>query len=128
MYDEINEFGRVMGMEFKVVSPGHIEYFMKCTDKLLATEKHAHGGAIAAMMDGVLGVAALSAVEQENKRVATVEFKINFLSPVALGDQLKGTGKVLRKGKKIIVTEGEIVNQHGEQVAIATGTLSSYHL
>jgi uncharacterized protein (TIGR00369 family) len=127
-YNRINNFGRYLGMDYEILAPGKVEYRMKCTENLLATEKHIHGGALAAMMDAVAGVAALSAVFQESKRVATIEFKINYLLPVALGDELRGVGEVIRKGGKIIVSEGKIYNQHQELVAMAVGTFNSYVL
>ncbi|MDC0313720.1 PaaI family thioesterase [Flavobacteriales bacterium] len=72
------------------------------------------------------GVAALSAVEAENKAVSTIEFKINYLSTVFLGDKLKGVGVVLRKGKRILLAEGKIYNQKNELVATATGAFNAY--
>ena len=125
-YIEANAFGRFLGMDFTILSPGHIEYRLKMKKEFLATEIHAHGGLIAAFTDAVLGVAALSAVCDENKRVATVEFKLNFLIPVLAEDELKGTGKVIQKGKRLVITECEIYNQKNELVSKAMGTFTSY--
>ena len=49
-------------MELTILKPGSIEYEMKVLEKHLATLTAAHGGMIAGMMDGVLGVSALSSV------------------------------------------------------------------
>ena len=46
-------------------------------EKHLATPVAAHGGALAALADALIGVAALSAVAEELKLVSTIEFKIN---------------------------------------------------
>jgi len=126
IYNKYNNFGRLFDMDYKVVTPGHIEYSMVVKDSHLATATAMHGGAMSGFMDGVLGVAALSAVEAENKVVSTIEFKINYLSAVFLGDELKGIGVVLRKGKRILLAEGKIYNQNNELVATATGTFNSY--
>jgi len=126
IYNKYNNFGRFFDMDHKVVAPGHIEYNMVVTASHLATPTAMHGGAMAGFMDGVLGVAALSAVEAENKVVSTIEFKINYLSAVFLGDELKGVGIVLRKGKRILLAEGKVFNQKKELVATATGTFNAY--
>lgn len=113
-------------MDYKVIEPGYIEYNMEVRESHLATRTAMHGGAMAGFMDGVMGVAALSAVEGESKAVSTIEFKINYLSAVFLGDKLKGVGKILRKGNRILLAEGKIYNQNNEMVANATGTFNAY--
>lgn len=124
-YNKNNHFGVWMEMNFNVLNPGEIEYHMEVKKHHQAIENVAHGGSIAAMMDGVLGVAAFSAVAPEGKHVATVEFKINYLNPAIVGDKLIGKGKVIRKGNKLLVVEGEICNDT-KVIAIATGTFTSY--
>ena len=66
-------------MDYKVIKPGYIEYKMEVKEAHLATRTAMHGGAMSGFMDGVMGVAALSAVESEEKAVSTIEFKINYL-------------------------------------------------
>jgi uncharacterized protein (TIGR00369 family) len=41
--------------------------------------------------------------------VVTVEYKINFLSSFQ-GGELRATGKVLKAGKRIVVTSAEVVH------------------
>ncbi len=122
----MNHFGRLLQMEFTVIEPGLIEYRMPVREEILATVEAAHGGALAGLMDGIMGVAALSSVADEGKLVATLEFKISYLLPALLGDQLSGTGRVIRKGKRIVFAEGEIKNQKGEVLAKGSGTFSAY--
>lgn len=126
IYNQVNQFGREHGLELEVIAPGEIIYQMKVEQKHLATPTTIHGGMIAAMMDGVLGVAALSAVALEEKLVSTVEFKISYYQPAYLDDLLIGKGKVVKKGNRIIFAEGEIYNQNHETVAKASGTFNAY--
>jgi uncharacterized protein (TIGR00369 family) len=126
IYDKVNIFGRENNLKLTIIKPGEITYEMTVIEKHLATPKVIHGGMIAAMMDGVIGVAALSLVASEGKLVSTVEFKINYFKPAFLGDILTGKGKVDNAGKSIISTSGEIYNQKGEIIAKAMGTLNSY--
>jgi uncharacterized protein (TIGR00369 family) len=114
-------------MELTVVEPGHILYKMTVEKRHLATPTTIHGGMLAAMMDAVLGVAALSASATDENLVSTVEFKINYLSPALLGDVLIGEGKVDRKGNRIIITSGQIVAQNRKEVvAKGMGTFNAY--
>jgi uncharacterized protein (TIGR00369 family) len=113
-------------MKLTVVKPGEIIYEMEVLEKHLATVNTIHGGMIAALMDGVIGVAALSLVAQDKKLVSTVEFKLNYYKPAYLGDVLKGYGRVDNAGKRIISTSGEIYNQKGEMIAKAMGTFNAY--
>jgi uncharacterized protein (TIGR00369 family) len=126
LYNSTNHFGRFMDMDYTIVKPGEVNYKLKVKENFLATKDAAHGGALAAFMDAILGVASLSAVADEGKLVATIEFKINYLKPALLGDSLIGKGKVLQKGKRILITEGEIFNQKNELIAKAIGTFTSY--
>lgn len=126
IYHKVNQFGRVNGMKLTIKSPGNIVYEMEVLEKHLATKTTIHGGMIAAMMDGVIGVAALSDVVGENRLVSTVEYKINYFRPAYLGDKLRGEGRIDFKGNRIIVTSGEIYNQHNEIVAKAMGTFNAY--
>jgi uncharacterized protein (TIGR00369 family) len=128
VYQKVNKYGEVNGMKLTIEEPGRIMYEMKIEDMHLATPNTAHGGAVAGMMDGVIGVAALSVSAFENKLVSTVEFKINFLNPVYKGDILRGYGKVEQKGKRIIIASGEIfcINRDNVIIAKAIGTLNAY--
>ncbi|MGE0560924.1 MAG: PaaI family thioesterase [Flavobacteriales bacterium] len=126
IYNQVNNFGRENNMILTVVKPGEIIYEMEILKKHLATATTSHGGMIAAMMDGVIGVAALSLVANDKKLVSTVEYKLNYFRPAYLGDKLKGYGRVDFAGNKIIATSGEIYNQHGEMVAKAMGTFNAY--
>lgn len=126
IYHQVNNFGRENNMKLTLVKPGEIIYEMEVLEKHLATVNTIHGGMIAALMDGVIGVAALSLVAQDKKLVSTVEFKLNYFKPAYLGDVLKGYGRVDNAGKRIISTSGEIYNQKGEMVAKAMGTFNAY--
>ena len=126
IYNQVNQFGLENGIKLTVIKPGQITYEMEVLKKHLATPKTIHGGMVAAMMDGVIGVAALSLVASEGRLVSTVEYKINYFKPSFLGDILIGKGRVDNAGKRIIHTSGEIYNQHSEVIAKAMGTFNAY--
>lgn len=127
-YNLHNDFGKTIEMNFDIIEPGIVHYFLTIKQKHLATPLAAHGGVISSLMDGLLGVTALSVVENENKIVSTIEFKINFLSPAFIHDKLQGVGKVEQKGNRLIIVSGDIfcVNRGNILIAKAIGTFNAY--
>ncbi|MES2628819.1 MAG: PaaI family thioesterase [Bacteroidota bacterium] len=126
LYNHINHFGNDHNMTYEVVEPGMVTYRMTIEERHLSGPGVAHGGIIAGFMDAVLGVAALSLAVEEGNLVSTVEFKINYLRPVKLGETITGTGKVDSRGQRILVSSGEIRDSRGELLAKAMGTFNAY--
>lgn len=125
-YNKTNEFGRILGMVFDVISPGSIKIKMKITDLHLATINVAHGGAVAALMDATLGVAALSLTAEKEKVVSTVDLNMSFMRPVKLNDTLHASGNVIKAGNRILFSEAIILNQNNELVSKGSGTFNAY--
>jgi len=90
------------------VEPGCVELALPFSDKVTQQQGGFHGGAIGALADIAGGYAALT-VMPEGMEVVTVEYKINFLSSFQ-GGELRATGKVLKAGKRIVVTMAEVVH------------------
>ena len=127
-YIKQNHFGKLIGMHFEIIEEGRITYFLKVKKEHLATPKAAHGGVIASLADAALGVCGLSAVHHENKVVSTVEYKIHYLSPALLNDELTADAEVLKKGKRLLTIECTIkaANRKNEIIAKAIGTFNAY--
>ncbi|MGE3609790.1 MAG: PaaI family thioesterase [Bacteriovoracaceae bacterium] len=126
LFKSINKYDLDNGLTFEIQSPGSITYKMLVTEQHLSSPNTAHGAAIAGFMDCVLGLSALSEAITKNCLTSTVEFKINFIKPVKLGDEIIGSGKVIHKGKSLIISSGEIRNHAGELVAVGQGTFNTY--
>jgi len=122
----INKYDIDQGLEFSIPTPGIVSYKMKILEKHLSSPNTAHGAAIAGFMDCVLGLSALSKAVTEGNLTSTVEFKINYIRPVSLGDEIIGNGKVVHKGKSLIISSAEIINTRGELVALGQGTFNTY--
>lgn len=126
IYNQINHFGNSNGMVYEVVAPGEVHYTMTIAENHLSGPGVAHGGLVAGFMDAVLGVAALSLAVEDNMLVSTIEYKINFFKPVKFGETIKGIGKVDSRGKRILVSSGEIFDSSGQVLAKAMGTFNAY--
>ncbi len=66
-----------------------------------------HGGVVGMIADSAAGYAAMTTVPA-SASVLTVEYKLNLLAP-AEGEKLIARGSVVRAGRTLIVTRGEVV-------------------
>jgi uncharacterized protein (TIGR00369 family) len=82
--------------------------------------KQVQGGYLCAMLDEVMSVACMVASGMTHV-APTLEMKTSFFRP-AMPGKLTGVGRVIRWGKTIAFTEGEIYDDQGRLVAKATGT------
>ncbi|MEQ8324610.1 MAG: PaaI family thioesterase [Vicingaceae bacterium] len=123
-YNQFNAFGKENKLQLEIIEPGHIQYTMELEEKHFATPTLIHGGALAGFMDAILSVAAFSALAVEGRGVATIEFKINYLKAVRQTGIIKGIGKIIRKGRRIVVVEGHILDSLGDLVAVGTGSIA----
>ncbi|MEM0479569.1 MAG: PaaI family thioesterase [Pyrobaculum sp.] len=78
-----------------------------------------HGGVISLVLDETMGAAVLTVNDGVDQ--VTVELKINFLEPGVAGP-FRVCGRVLRRGKTLVVAEGEVKDAEGRIVAKAIGT------
>lgn len=126
LFKSINKFDQDNGLTFEIHEPGVITYKMVIQDKHLSSPNTAHGAAIAGFMDCVLGLSALSKAVTQGSLTSTVEFKINYVKPVHLGEEMVGSGKVVSSGKSLIISTGEVKNAKGEIIALGQGTFNTY--
>jgi uncharacterized protein (TIGR00369 family) len=98
-----------------------VEVAFEAKAELLANPmKQVQGGYLCAMLDECMSVACM--VASKMTAVApTAEMKTSFFRP-ALPGTLKGIGRVVRWGRTLAFTEGELYDADGRLVAKATGT------
>ena len=108
-----------LGVYLVAVEAGRCELGLPFSDKVTQQQGSFHGGAMGALADIAGGYAALT-VAPEGMEVTTVEYKINFLSSKQQGE-LRAVGKVVKGGKRIIVTTAEVfhVDAQGQQTLCA---------
>ncbi|WNJ98229.1 PaaI family thioesterase [Thalassospiraceae bacterium LMO-JJ14] len=96
------------------VEPGIVEIEMPFTDELTQQHGFYHAGGIAAVVDTAGGFAG-STLFAADDGVLTVEFKLNLLSP-ADGDLLMARGEVIKPGRTLTITKGEVfIRKNGEK-------------
>lgn len=97
-----------LGAKLLRVEPGLCEIALPHSEKVTQQQGGFHGGAMGALADIAGGYAALT-VAPDGMEVTTVEYKINFLAAFA-GGELRATGRVLKAGRRIIVTTADVVH------------------
>jgi uncharacterized protein (TIGR00369 family) len=101
------------------VAPGLCVIHLPYSDKVCQQQGAFHGGATGALADIAAGYAALTQAPP-GMEVVTAEYKINFLASCQ-GGELRATGRVLKAGKRVIVTSAEVTHiaDDGRETACA---------
>ena len=90
------------------VEPGLCELVLPYSERVTQQQNGFHGGAMGALADIAGGYAGLT-MAPEGMEVTTVEYKINFLAAFQ-GGELHAIGRVVKAGRRIIVTTAEVVH------------------
>ena len=97
-----------LGARLLRVEAGLCEIALPYSERVTQQQGSFHGGAMGALADIAGGYAALTVAPLEAE-VTTVEYKINFMAAFRNGE-LRATGRVVRAGKRIIVTTADVVH------------------
>ena len=93
-------------------------------DHLCGWHNLAHGGAISAILDEIMG---RTAVYILNKLIMTKTMNIEFLKPILIGQEMKAQGKVLDyNNDREAIIEGFIYNDKEVLCAKATGAFALF--
>jgi len=124
-------FMQHLGMQFNVVN-GEIQGLIDMTPDLIGNThfRILHGGATAAVLDSIGGIAAMAEIyrrreglieEQRKKvaRLATTDMRVDYLSP-GRGEYFIATAEVMRLGRKGCTMRMDLHNNEGKAIAIAT--------
>jgi uncharacterized protein (TIGR00369 family) len=87
---------------------------------LLNPMKQIQGGYLCAMLDECMSVACMVASGMTSV-APTLEMKTSFFRPGQPG-KIRGVGKVVKWGRQVAFTEGELFDPEGRLLAKATGT------
>ena len=110
----------LIGARLTVVEPGYTEIALAYRDDLTQQKGFVHGGILGMIADSACGYAAYSLMPATSSLV-TVEYKINILAPARR--DLVARGQVIRPGRTLTVTRGEIFSADGTHVASMQQTL-----
>ena len=97
-----------IGASITRVEPGEVTVELPFRPDLTQQHDFIHAGVVTMIVDSACGYAALTTMPP-TAAVLSVEYKINFLASFQ-GGELRATGRVLKGGKRIIVTTAEVVH------------------
>lgn len=114
----------LVGFEMIAVSQAdrQVEALFEARTEFANPMRQVQGGYLCAMLDEVMSVACMVASGMTHV-APTLEMKTSFLRPApADGARLKGVGRVVKWGRTVAFTEGELLDGEGRLLAKATGT------
>jgi uncharacterized protein (TIGR00369 family) len=111
-----------LGWELISVNPddGTIEVAFTATEAFLNPAGAVQGGFLAAMLDDTLGPALVAGLDPGDF-APTTDLHVQFLRPARPG-RLLGRGRVVRRGRDVGFLAGELLDEGGAIVAVATAT------
>ncbi|AET66840.1 hypothetical protein Desor_1173 [Desulfosporosinus orientis DSM 765] len=117
---ESGKFWKHIGMSTIVGVDGITRIQLTVNEDLLQFYGNLHGGVIASMIDSAIAVVVNQQLDS-GEGASTIELKVNYLSSISEGT-LWAEGKVIKKGRNVVVAQGELKNDAGKLLAIGTAT------
>lgn len=117
-----------LGATLAEVAPGYCAIELVPRPALSQQHGYVHAGMLAAIVDSAGGYAGFTLFPADAS-VLTVEFKLNLLAP-ARGDKLIAEGFVIKPGRTLSITRGEVRAESAGQrtlVALMQQTLMVMH-
>ncbi len=111
-----------LGWELVSISPedAAIEVAFTASEAFLNPAGFIQGGFLAAMLDDTLGPALVAGLAPGDF-APTTDLHVQFLRPARPG-RLLGRGRVVRRGRDVAFLAGELADEDGAVVAVATAT------
>lgn len=113
-----------LGARLESAAPGRVVIVLPYATHICQQHGFLHAGVVSTIVDSACGYAALTTMPT-GSAVLTVEFKVNLMAP-AKGDLFRATGRVMRAGRTLTVTQGEVEAVEGGRettIALMTATL-----
>ena len=118
----------LIGGELLAVEPGFCAIALVPRPETSQQHGYVHAGIVGALVDTAGGYAGYT-LFPEDSSVLTVEFKVNLLA-LAAGERLVAEGRVIRSGRTLAITQGEVFAERGGArtlVALMQQTLMVMH-
>ena len=115
-------YQELIGWQYLEAYNGFCDSTVEVRDELMNSRqalRSVHGGAIYSLVDGAMGGALYSALEQD-EWASTVQMNIAYFRAVTAGS-LSCTARIIHRGDKLTTMEAD-VRSDGHLVARATGT------
>jgi len=110
-------FHTLLGLDIQALEEGHSSLILPLNHSHMNYRGITHGGVLMSLCDSAMGMA----VRSLGRRSVTLEMNISFLDMTREGEELVAEGRVITRGRTILVCEAEV--RHKDRlVAKARGT------
>jgi uncharacterized protein (TIGR00369 family) len=113
--------GDHVGFRMHEVSEGRIVFTGRPGPAVLNLIGTVHGGYAASILDSALALSILSSLDAQSD-FTTLEFKVNFVRPLAPGTDVRAEGRVVHPGRRIATSEAKLMDSEGKLLAHGTTT------
>jgi acyl-CoA thioesterase len=115
---EAEPISSFLNMKLVELTSGHAKVSMKLRTEYLTFNQFVFGGIVMAVADQAFACATNSM----GRASIASQFNIHFIAGASSEDELTAECRVLRKGRRVDVSEITVSNQEGKLIARATGT------
>ncbi len=100
-----------LGIRYLSVEPGCLTAEFEPGQEYTNANGTVQGGILCSFLDHIMGQSGYTLLSPDD-RLSTVEISLRFLEAVGAG-LLRGRGRVVKKGQKVLFAEGEVFNAAG---------------
>lgn len=125
LFPHTDNWGAEVGYEYIEHAKGWVRTKLTIRKKHLSPSGVTHGGVLSSFVDWSMGGAVFTMLKP-GQLCSTIEFKLNYLSPVKLGETIFCDAKIKYAGKSHAVIEFHIWREKGNDVAVGVGTFNLY--
>jgi uncharacterized protein (TIGR00369 family) len=116
----VNRLFGYLGIRVVEITPVHAVLALPFREEFLQGASSLAGGIQAALMDEAMAHAVLAGLEPDRQTV-TMDLHMRYLRPAGRSS-LRAEARIVRRGGRVVVVEGEIQNDAGEAVSLATAS------
>lgn len=110
-------FHTLLGLDIQTLEEGHSVLVLPLNHSHMNYRGITHGGVLMSLCDSAMGMA----VRSLGRPSVTLEMNISFLDMTQEGEELVAEGRIIKRGRTILVCEAE-VREKDRLVAKARGT------
>jgi uncharacterized protein (TIGR00369 family) len=113
----------LMQFDVRALEEGRVEFGCTLDESVYNPIGVVHGGLVCTLLDTVAGCAVHTTLPK-GMGYTSIELKVNYLRPVhATSGPLTAIGRVVKPGRRVAFSEGEILDAQGRTVATASSSL-----
>lgn len=109
-----------LGIVFESAADGRSRCSMLVTPRVMTLVGALHGGITLTLADSGMGVAVFTLLRPGEEAAASIELSMRYLRPASAG-RVVAECRVIRRSKRLAITEAEVFDEAGELLAVAGG-------